>query len=122
MSRRPSEFDAERLLAHVRFVRSIARSLLGDENQVDDVTQQTLLTALERRPRKLRDLRAWMGKVARNFALRTRRSAGRRSRHERAAARTNRVSSAATVVERLEVQRRVVEAVLTLDEPYRTTV
>ncbi len=63
--------DPDTLVAHSQFVRKLARSLVSDEDQVEDITQETLLAALNN-PRDL--------------------------------------------------MRKVVEAVFSLREPYRTTV
>ncbi|MHC4493695.1 MAG: RNA polymerase sigma factor, partial [Planctomycetota bacterium] len=69
--------DPQELLAHGDFVRAVARSVVFDETRVDDVVQQTWVAALERPPRDRSGLRAWLGRVARNFALRASRDEGR---------------------------------------------
>jgi len=112
----------EVLLGHAAFVRRVARGLLRDEAQVDDVLQQTWLAALTRPP-GAGNLRGWLAAVARNLALRFRRAEGRRRRHERASAPSRVVvAPPEDTLHRLDVQRRVVEAVMRLDEPYRATV
>jgi RNA polymerase sigma-70 factor (ECF subfamily) len=93
-----------------------------DETRVDDVVQQTWLAALERPPRDRSGLRAWLGRVARNFALRASRDEGRRSRRERRAAKPETTPPTVDVVGELAAHRRVVHAVLALQEPYRTTI
>lgn len=114
--------DAPELLRHADFVRAVARRLVLGEAQVDDVVQQTWLAALEHPPRRRGRLRAWLGAVARNFALRAAREARRRAHRERVAARHEAAPSAAETVAELAAHRRVVDAVLALDEPYRTAV
>jgi RNA polymerase sigma-70 factor (ECF subfamily) len=113
--------SAEVLLEHRAFVRAIARGLLGDEHAAEDVAQESLLAGLHRPPRGP-NVRAWLGAVARNLALMARRAEARRQRREERAARPEALPSTAEAVARLDLQRKIVEAVLALDEPYRTTV
>ena len=76
----------DRLLAHAEFLRALARSLVADAHEADDVVQGAYLAALEHPPRAGSNLRAWLGTVARNVAFRTKRSASTLSaaRHTRA--------------------------------------
>lgn len=112
----------ETLLAHEPFLRSVVRGLLADEAEVQDVVQETWVTALRRPPRSLANVRGWLSAVARSKALSRRRSSGRRVARERAHARPERVESVADSQARLEAHRGVVEAVLALGEPYREVV
>lgn len=122
---RPSSLPAtpENLLEHDAFLRSLARGLVGEASGADDVVQQAYVTALER-PAALEGgaLRAWLGGIVRRVAWRRHRSAERRARHERAAAPPDPVPSVAEIVAHEEARRRVVAAVLALDEPARSTV
>ena len=81
------------LLAHAGFVRAIARSLLRDEHDAEDVVQETFLAALEHPPADRGKLRAWLGAVGRRRALKTRRAERRRKERERVAARPEAVAS-----------------------------
>ncbi|MHC4732610.1 MAG: RNA polymerase sigma factor, partial [Planctomycetota bacterium] len=108
----------EELLQHGSFLRGIASALLRGEPDVEDVVQETYLAALRHRPQRARP---WMGRVARNLALRRHRTSARVLRREHAAARPEAVP-AEDAVEQLEIQRKVVEAVLALEEPYRSTI
>ncbi|MFB3064973.1 MAG: sigma-70 family RNA polymerase sigma factor, partial [Planctomycetota bacterium] len=110
------------LQEHAGFLRALARSLVIDEARADDVFQQTMLAALERPPRHGGNLRGWLGKVARNFAFRSRRSEKRLHGREEHAAKRETVASPEEVASRLEVQRQVAEAVHALKEPYRSTI
>jgi RNA polymerase sigma-70 factor (ECF subfamily) len=111
--------SAEVLLEHAEFLRRLARGILHDADAADDVAQDAMVAALDDRPK---NLRAWLGKVARHLALSRRRAEARRDRREHEAARPEALPSAAEGVARLELQRRVVDAVLALDEPYRSVV
>ena len=110
------------LLAHREWVRALARSLVRDEHRADDVEQETWRMALERPPRHAGSLRAWFGTVVRNAARGAGRRAASRARFESMAVARAGVPSPDEVVAEAEVQHRLVEAVLALDEPYRTTV
>jgi len=111
----------ESLLEHRAFACAIARALVGDEHEAEDVAQESVLSALERPPRG-KNVRGWFGAVAKNLALRTRRTRLRRARREERAARPERLPSTQEAVLRLELQQRVVDAVLALEEPERTAV
>lgn len=50
----------ELLLAHVDFVRSLARALVLDPHTGDDVAQDAWLKALQHPPPHTRALRAWL--------------------------------------------------------------
>lgn len=114
--------DPLRLEAHADFVRGLARALLRDEASADDVAQETMLAAL-RRPRALEgSLRAWLGGVVRNLAVRARRSRVRAGRRERAVARPEALAGPDEIAARLEAERRLLDAVGALPEPYRTVV
>ena len=110
------------LAEYAGFVRRIARGLLHEETLAEDVVQQTLLAAVRKPPRRRDDLRAWLARVARNFALKTRTREAAVARRERAVAKSGSVEAAGRQVERAAMLRSVVDAVLALDEPYRDVV
>ena len=116
-------FDRLALLEHREWVRALAWRVLRDENDVDDVEQDTWAVALRTRPDEPRALRGWLGKVASNLALQRLRARGRRTRREAAVARPEAGQrSPAEVLAEADAHGRVVQAVLALEEPYRTTV
>ncbi|MEW6745190.1 MAG: sigma-70 family RNA polymerase sigma factor, partial [Planctomycetota bacterium] len=112
----------EELLAHVEWIRRFSRSLVSDASSADDIAQETWLTALKNSPPSDRPLKRWLVRVARNFARQRAREEGRRIRREEEVARPAAEPSPPDVVEKVEAQRLVVDAVLALGEPYRTTV
>lgn len=114
--------DAETLLAHAAWLASFARALVGSKDDVDDVLQQTYTQALARLPRHAGNLRGWLGTIARNVVRSGARSEGARVAREAAWPTPAPVESPVEAVERAEMRRRVVAAVLAIDEPYRTTV
>src|SRR5438132_10220301 len=111
----------EEALAHAQFVRSVARGVLGNDAEAEDVLQDTFVVAWREGPGKPGALRAWLGTVARRLALDRRRSGARRARRERVAARPETLPAPAEIAAREETRRQLVEAVLALDEPYRAT-
>src|SRR5262245_18711430 len=111
----------EALLAHAGWLRQLAAGLVADPGAADDVVQDTWVAALRHPPAVDRPLEPWLARVARNFALRRRRGERRRAAHELATEPAREAPTPAQTVERLELQRTVVEAVLALEEPFRTT-
>ncbi|MHC4860538.1 MAG: sigma-70 family RNA polymerase sigma factor, partial [Planctomycetota bacterium] len=122
MTDQPSAPSAEQLLSHGGFLQRLAHGLLLDAHLAEDAVQDTWVTALERPPAMVTNLRGWLSVVVKNFSRMTRRTLVRRSRRERLVAAQEGVPSAAEVAARLDVQERVVEAVRSLAEPYRSTV
>ena len=117
MSAGSSPVPIEALLAHQGFVRALARQLVRDPHAAEDVAQETWIEAA--RARKLpRSLRGWLAEIVRTRASNRRRADVRRLAREHTAARTESVE-AHDVVERVELESRVVRAVLALREPYR---
>lgn len=112
----------ESLLAHAGFVRAIARSLVTDENRVDDIVQETWLAALKSPPRHRRSIRAWLATIALNVTRSSARSDTRRSKREVRVAKPESLPSTADIVDSRSMIRLVVDAVDHLDEPYASTV
>ncbi len=114
------QVSLEALESHRDFVRSLARQLVADPNDANDIEQETWLAALRTPPRREGPLRPWLARVARRSAFMRLRARGRRQHREQEAAQVE--SSSLDPVVELSEQRLVVEAVLALDEPYRSVV
>ncbi|MCU0726262.1 MAG: sigma-70 family RNA polymerase sigma factor [Planctomycetes bacterium] len=112
--------STDELLAHVPFVRGLAFALVGEAADADDITQETLLRVIERPPRVLTSLRAFLTGVVSNVARMHWRGKGRRRRREALAAAAAAAPSAADSAEKVEILRRVTTAVAETAEPYRT--
>ena len=110
------------LLRHESFLRNLAYGLLGDEHASEDVVQATWLAALEERSETVRNPRAWLARVARNLALTLHRSNKRRRARDEDAAQPEALGGAGETVAREHMLRSVTDAVLALDEPYRSTI
>ncbi len=122
MSQQPSPVDPQQLLEHAHWMRAFARSLVLDDSRADDLVQETWLAAVERPPTGV-GVAGWLRRVIRNFAYRTHRDDVRRTRREHAAAKpeSSRGLAPDELVERTELHRRIVDVVLELDEPVRST-
>lgn len=110
------------LARQVASLRALARSLVRDENRAEDLVQDTLVVALERPPRSSESVRGWLATVARHLALDRARGDRRRVDREHRVARKEGEGPPADPLERLEIEREVLDAVRALREPYRTTV
>jgi RNA polymerase sigma-70 factor (ECF subfamily) len=114
--------SVETLLAERPWVESLARTLVRSDATAADVVQETWLAALRHAPREPSALRAWLSRVVRNEAFQSMRRAARRERWESSASSPPPTESPEETVARAEAHRRVVDAVMSLDEPYRTAV
>ena len=118
--RDPTETEA--LLAELGWVRQLAWSLVRDEAEAADLTQEALLAALRTPPPDAAvgpRLRAWLGTVTRNLHRSRLRGERRRERREETVARPERDDS--RLVEAVVLRRDLADAVLALAEPYRAT-
>ncbi|MCB9879203.1 MAG: sigma-70 family RNA polymerase sigma factor [Planctomycetes bacterium] len=114
--------DAQ-LLQELVWVRELARRLLADEAQVDDVVQEAWVAARQQPRSFLRtNWRAWLAAVVRNRIRRVVRTERRRTRREQHVARAPVVDSTLDVLARGEVHRELMVAVMDLEEPYRSAV
>ena len=113
----------ELLLAQERWVRALARRLVSRDDEAEDVAQSALAVALERPPHSGENaplLRAWLAQVARRLVIGARRSDARRHDRELRSARTEALPSASEIHAQEEQRRVVVEALLSLAEPFRS--
>ncbi len=113
--------QAGALLAEAEWLRRLSRRLVAGADRADDLCQDTLLVALQH-PIKNGTWRPWLSRVARRLAGRSSDADRRRRVREQDAARAEAEPAAADIVEQVTVQRSVVDAVLALPEPYRSTI
>lgn len=113
--------SADVLKRHGDFVRALARELLADEHEGEDLAQEAWLRFL-RRPPAAGAMKGWLRRVMRNLSIERLRGRARVSAREEQAARAEALPSVVEELEQTEVLGTVVEAVLALEEPYRTTV
>lgn len=120
MSHADPSLRPELWIEHREFVRALARRLLADEHAAEDVAQEACIAALESPPKSNEAARAWLTRVVRNLSFNVLREKERRARREKTVAREE--ASEPDVDARIETQRRVLEAVTALREPYKTTI
>lgn len=113
---RPS---VDALLENAGWIRALSLGLVRDPDVADDVVQDTWLAALATGPARPGALRGWLRTVATNFA---RQALRRRARSEAPLGFPEEVPDERVAVLRAEYRRRLVEAVMELSEPYRTTI
>jgi RNA polymerase sigma-70 factor (ECF subfamily) len=115
-------FSAEDLSGHADFLQRMARALVGDPELARDAAQDTLVAALEHAPPAAEGLRPWLATVLRNQTRNRYRREQRRAEREHAVARAESIEGGHDIVERIELQRLVCEAVLALDGPKRDAI
>lgn len=121
----PPSSDALRLqglLAEARWLESLARALVADPDEARDLVQEVWTTAAERAPAHVEHPRAWLATVLRNLVSVRRRARAVREVRELDRARSESLPGADDVVARAQVQRSLVDQVLALEEPWRSTV
>lgn len=114
----------ESLLAQRAWVRRVARALTRNEADAEDLAQEAWVRALENGPREEPAVRRWFRTVMAHAARDAHRRDDRRRAREAASARPERSGAveAGDVVAEAEAHRLVVDAVMGLEEPYRSAV
>lgn len=113
--------DPETYLEHASYVRALARRLVYDVHAADDLFQEAWLAALQRAPSDGSLPKRWWRALVRNLALDAWLADERRRDRELASEPRKPTSSPADVLEHEGERRRIVAALLELDEPYRST-
>jgi RNA polymerase sigma factor (sigma-70 family) len=120
MDPKPADLPHDDFVLHERFLRSLARKLVHDEDLAADVVQDTWLAALRHPPRARETVRSWLARVTYNRAIQSFRSRERRERRELANAKREALPSPTEDLEREQARTLVVEALEATDSPYRT--
>ncbi|MBN2492794.1 MAG: RNA polymerase sigma factor [Planctomycetes bacterium] len=113
---------SDELLLHASFVQALARRLLIDEHDADDIAQSAWVVALERAPASAVPVRPWLARVVQNLARRFRRSEARRDAHECASRVREPEDPPETRVALEETMKAMTDAVIDLTEPYRSAI
>jgi RNA polymerase sigma-70 factor (ECF subfamily) len=119
MSTRP--ITADELLRHTEALRRLARALVREEADAEDLAQDALYASLKRPPPDAASAWAWLTGVTRNLARLRWRSHERRERNERQAPVPDDVPTPEALVERAQAHQLLTTLLLDLDEPLRTT-
>ncbi len=114
-----SDFPSD-LLERAAWTRALARRLVEDAAAADDLVQDAWLSVLSRGRRALSP--AYLATVLKNAARERGRSDRARTRRERERGEPSPLPSTPELLEEIEQQRILVDAVEELDEPYRRTV
>lgn len=113
----------EQLMSELSWLKRLATALVRNESDADDLVQETFLVAAEHAPKDGRPLKPWLSRVALNVVrMRSRASKRRVARETAAGSLSEKPSTPPELVSRVAAQRIVVDAVLALAEPYRSTV
>src|SRR5262245_37481450 len=115
----PSPAD---LLAHVSWVRSLARELVRDGAEAEDLAQEALVRVLEHPPRSEAALGGFLRRVLFNLRGERHRKDARRVERERLTARAEAAPAADEIAEGLARQRELVEAVERLEPVEREAI
>ncbi|MFH0943710.1 MAG: sigma-70 family RNA polymerase sigma factor [Planctomycetota bacterium] len=122
MESRPFAIDPEELRQQAEWVKALARRLVTDEHVAEDLAQETWLAALQHPPDSARPPRPWLSAILRNFTRRWIRGESQRVAREQVAAVAEETAPTVDVVGRVESVHLLVDAVLSLEEPNRTTI
>jgi RNA polymerase sigma factor (sigma-70 family) len=114
--------DPEALLAEAAWLKRLAVTLAGDADDADDLVQQSWITAWRRNPDTSRPLRPWLAKVLRDQSRMRRRADARRAQREAAVSDSDVASAPDEVLDQVRLHKVLVDLVLELEEPYRSTV
>lgn len=117
-----SRITPEALLAEAAWLKRLALSLAGDSDDADDLVQESWIAAWRRAPDTSRSLRPWLGKVLRDQSRMLRRGDARRRLREESTNEFDDVAAPDELLDQVRLHKLIVELVLELDEPFRSTV
>ncbi|MFT5290930.1 MAG: RNA polymerase sigma-70 factor (ECF subfamily) [Planctomycetota bacterium] len=113
----PTNIDIDWLLSESDWIRRLARRLLGEGPDADDLAQETWTRALKTK-RHGPQSRGWLATIVRNLVSERFRATERRRAREEMAARPE--SDGAQSLEGAQLRRDLLDLVLSLPEPERT--
>jgi len=119
-----SPVTLESLLSHQTWALRMARRLVREESEAEDLVQRTWMAALRRPPQSATGAKAWIRKVILNLARERHRRSQARVRHEAAPAAepASEHGEAFESIARDEIHQLLSERLMQLAEPYRTVV
>lgn len=117
----PQPVPIEDVLAQRDWVRRLARGLVANAADQDEVEQETWLRVLRRPPHAGGSIRSWLARVARSVRIDAHRADRQRLAREQRVARPE-SQSVADVVAQADTFRAVVDVAYGLEEPQRTVV
>lgn len=114
--------SAEQLLQDIAWLKSLATTLANDRDDADDLVQEAWIAAWRRQPDATRPMRAWLTKVVRDLAGMKHRSDRRRAARHALTDDAQVPAAPDELVAQIRLHRLLVELVIELDEPYRSTI
>ncbi|MEO6597381.1 MAG: sigma-70 family RNA polymerase sigma factor [Planctomycetota bacterium] len=111
---------AESLLVHAAFVQRLAHALAGQDG--DDLAQDTWAAVLQGEGAEVRNAQGWLATIVANLSRNRRRASTRRAHREVRDEAEPVMPSVAAMLEREEVRRQVVGAVVELPESLRAVI
>jgi RNA polymerase sigma-70 factor (ECF subfamily) len=114
--------SAEQLLQDIAWLKSLATMLANDRDDADDLVQEAWIAAWRRQPDASRPMRGWLTKVVRDLAGMKHRSDRRRAARHALTDDAPVPAAPDELVAQLRLHRLLVELVIELDEPYRSTI
>lgn len=121
MSSDHGRIPLDSLLAHEGFVSALARHLVADEAEAEDLAQDVWLSILQRPARRISDPRAWLKTVLKNRWRNRKRETLARARRERLVSLPE-AHDPEPATRGLELRHQILEAVRSLPEPFLTTI
>jgi RNA polymerase sigma-70 factor (ECF subfamily) len=113
---------ADLLLQDIAWLKSLANMLANDRDDADDLVQEAWIAAWRRQPDATRPMRAWLTKVIRDVAGMKHRSDRRRAARHALADEGQVPAAPDELLAQMRLHRLLVELVIELDEPYRSTI
>jgi RNA polymerase sigma-70 factor (ECF subfamily) len=120
MGDKDDDWRIEDVLTHSAWIRNLARRLVADAADLDDVLQDAWIQAI-RHGARAQSVRPWLATVLRNVVRSSRRSDARRRTRELTMEEGSAPTTPEQMVMRVEVERELATALLELAEPYRST-
>lgn len=114
--------SAEQLFQDIAWLKSLATRLAHDRDDAADLVQEAWIAAWQRQPDASRPMRAWFTKVVRDLAGMKRRSDRRRTARHALIDDAQVPAAPDELVAQLQLHKLLVQLVLDLDEPYRSTI
>src|SRR5688572_30601682 len=114
--------NAEQLLEDIAWLKRLATMLANDRDDADDLVQEAWIAAWRRQPDATRPMRGWLTKVVRDLAGMKHRSDRRRAARHALTDDAQAPAAPDELLEQIRLHRRLVELVIELDEPYRSTI
>jgi len=113
-------FRAQEILEQAAWAQRVARAMVRDEHLAEDIAQDALEASLRRKTASRGGLQAWLYGTVRNLRRQAARKEGNLRKRELTASPAEPQAKPDELLERAEMQRAVIEAVIRLPEVLRS--